>query len=130
MRLRTRRYANERLVVLVGLGLASALCLALEGVREVRFGAPGYRFLLWNLGLAWVPLLLALPIYDRYRRGAPVRRLVPAAALWLLFLPNAPYIVTDFLHLVPGPRTPLWFDGLVMSAFSWTGLLLGFVSLY
>ena len=56
--------------------------------------------------------------------------LTPAIALWLLFLPNAPYIVTDFVHLAPGAQTPLYVDGVVLSAFAWTGVLLGFVSLY
>ncbi len=70
MMLRTRRWANERVFVLGGLALASALCVGLEGVRELRYGAADFRFLLWNLALAWLPLLLALLAYDRYRAGA------------------------------------------------------------
>jgi uncharacterized membrane protein len=130
MRLRTRRFANERLVVLLALGSTSVLCLALERVRERHFGAWDYRFLVWNLILAWIPFALALLVYDRYRRGTPIVRLLPALALWLLFLPNAPYIVTDFVHLSGGSVSPLWFDGIELSAFAWTGMLLGFVSLY
>jgi uncharacterized membrane protein len=130
MGLRTRRFGNERLVVLVGLGTASALCLALELVRERHFAALGFRFLVWNLILAWVPLLLALLVYDRYRRGSPLVRLTPALVLWLLFMPNAPYIVTDFVHLSASSPVPLWFDGVELSAFAWVGMLLGFVSLY
>jgi uncharacterized membrane protein len=129
MGLRTRRFANERLVVLVGLGGASALCLALELAREHRYAAD-FHFLVWNLILAWAPLILALLVYDGYRRGTTLVRLAPALALWLLFLPNAPYIVTDFVHLSARSRAPLWFDGVELSAFAWTGMLLGFVSLY
>jgi uncharacterized membrane protein len=130
MRLRTRRFANERLVVLLALGTTSALCLALELVRERHYGALDYRFLIWNLILAWIPFALALLVYDRYRRGTPIVRLVPALTLWLLFLPNAPYIVSDFVHLSGTSVSPLWFDGVELSAFAWTGMLLGLVSLY
>jgi len=115
--------------VLVGLGGASAICLALELAREHRYAAD-FRFLVWNLILAWVPLLLALVVYDAYRHGARLLGLVPALVLWLLFLPNAPYIVTDFVHLSGNSAAPLWFNGVELSAFAWTGILLGFVSLY
>jgi uncharacterized membrane protein len=130
MGVRPRRFANERLVVLVSLGVASALCLGLELVRERHFGAMGFRFLVWNLILAWIPMILVLVVYDRYRRGTALARLAPLALAWLLFLPNAPYIVTDFVHLSASTPAPLWFDGVEVSAFAWTGMLLGFVSLY
>jgi uncharacterized membrane protein len=106
------------------------ICVAFELFREHRYAAHDFRFLLWNLMLAWVPLLVALAVYDLYRRGTRLALLTPAIALWLLFLPNAPYIATDFIHLEPGAQTPLWIDGVVLSAFAWTGILLGFVSLY
>jgi len=51
-------------------------------------------------------------------------------ALWLAFFPNAPYIVTDFVHLSRDSLSPLWFDGLTICSFAATGLLLGLGSLY
>ena len=116
--------------MLAGLGVASSLCLALELYREHNYGAFGFRFLVWNLILAWIPLLFGLLVYDRYQRGSRLLMLAPALALWLLFLPNAPYIVTDFVHLSASSPAPLWLDGVELSAFAWTGMLLGFVSLY
>jgi len=48
--------------VLVSLGAlvgASAWCVLLLIVRQHEYGAAGYPYLVWNLTLAWVPLLLA-----------------------------------------------------------------------
>lgn len=114
--------------VIVTLLAASALCAALVEIRTQETGDPYYRFLIWNLILAWVPLVLAIAAYARARRRVDalvVVLLVP----WLLFFPNAPYLLTDFVHLGEG-HAPLWYDGLMLSAFAWTGLLLGYGSLY
>ena len=79
--------------------------------------------------LAWVPLVLALAA-----SACAQRRLWPLAGglgvLWLLFFPNAPYMLTDFIHLRQTVETPLWYDALMLSSFAWTGLLLGFASVH
>jgi len=104
------------------------LCVGLLEIRIRETGDGFYRFLVWNLFLAWVPLALAAAAYALLRRG--VDGLVAALLVaWLLFFPNAPYLLTDFIHLEEGPA-PLWYDALMLSAFAWTGLLVGFASLY
>jgi uncharacterized membrane protein len=88
-----------------------------------------YTSLLWNLFLAWIPLIAAVLAFAlaRLHAGALVGVLV---AVWLLFFPNAPYVLTDFIHLHGNGPSPLWYDALMLSSFAWTALMLGFVSLY
>jgi uncharacterized membrane protein len=120
----------RRRAVYAALVLLSLFSVALIGVRYLYSSEPLFGWLIWNLLLAWIPFGLAILIYDRHRAGTRPLRLLPLAALWLLFLPNAPYIVTDFKHLIPSPVVPLWVDIVVIAAPAWTGMLLGFLSLY
>ncbi len=122
--------SDRRALALAALALASAFCVALLVARWVYSEPGAYRFLGWNLFLAWIPLLAAVGVYDMQRRGFRARKLVPLAALWLLFLPNAPYLLTDLIHLGSRDDAPLWFDLVLFSAFAWTGALLGFLSIY
>src|SRR5215210_4952285 len=119
---------TRRALAIVSLLAASALCVATVEIRTHETGDSYYRGLVWNLVLAWMPLALAIGAYGRARRRVDLTvavLLVP----WLLFFPNGPYLLTDFIHLGEGPA-PLWYDALMLSAFAWTGLLLGFASLY
>jgi uncharacterized membrane protein len=119
---------GRRTLAIVALLAASVLCILTVEIRTHETGDSYYRFLAWNLLLAWIPLVLAIVAYARARRRIDAvvwLLLVP----WLLFFPNAPYLLTDFIHLGEGPA-PLWYDALMLSAFAWTGLLLGFASLY
>jgi uncharacterized membrane protein len=112
---------------------ASLLCVVLIAARTWYSHTYHYWFLLWNLALAWVPFVFAAIAY----RLAAARRkvlwvfVVLAAVVWLAFFPNAPYILTDFLHLGSmGDIVPGWYDVLMLYWFAWTGLILGIVSLY
>ncbi len=122
--------SGRRRAIYAALGLLSLFSVALIAVRYVYSSEPLFGYLAWNLFLAWIPFGLAIVIYDRHRAGVRPLSLLPLGALWLLFLPNAPYIITDFKHLVPSPVVPLWVDIVVIAAPAWTGMLLGFLSLY
>lgn len=116
-------------LVVLALVAASALCVATLELRIHRTGDPYYRFLVWNLFLAWLPLAFAIAAFARARRRVDLL-VVVLLLLWLLFFPNAPYVLTDFIHLSERSSAPLWYDALMLSAFAWTSLLLGFASLY
>jgi uncharacterized membrane protein len=112
------------------LALSSALAIAILAARVARVHHGSFIFLVWNLALAWVPYawsLWAATIQRRYPRDW--WRLLLPGALWLLFFPNAPYIVTDFIHLYDRPPVPLWYDVGLLLAFAWSGCFLAVVSL-
>jgi uncharacterized membrane protein len=124
------RASRRRLAALGVLAAASAFGVSLVVLRFVLSGNVHYANLVWNLVLAWVPLALALVVYDRVRRGVAGPLLVLPLALWLIFLPNAPYLLTDFMLLRDIQDMPIWFDVTLLTTFGWTGLMLGFVSVY
>jgi uncharacterized membrane protein len=123
------RYHAAVLMLLAG---ASLVCAMLLAGRMAVTDSPHYRFLAWNLFLAWIPVVFAYVALLTSQRRTLLFVIVPVFAfLWLIFFPNAPYILTDLQHLaLDVTNVPVWFDVLLLIWFSWTGFLLGIVSLY
>jgi uncharacterized membrane protein len=48
----------------------------------------------------------------------------------LVFLPNAPYLITDLKYVGSDSNVPVLYDVVLLTAAAWTGLLLGLVSLF
>jgi len=118
-------------VPLMALLFASAVAVALTVVRVEWTGNWRYLSLAWNLFLAWLPLAFALAVHHRHQRGERHGwRLYSLASLWLLFLPNAPYIFTDLIHLTTRFFPHFWVDLTLVLLVALTGFLLGFMSLY
>lgn len=109
--------------------VALAWCLGLIAVRVLRTSSPHFLFLIWNLFLACLPLAFSRTLELLRRRGASTWTRGALFCLWLLFLPNAPYIVTDLVHVAPLTGPLSWYDsGMVLSCAS-AGLLVGYLSL-
>jgi uncharacterized membrane protein len=117
---------------LVILGVASVFCGALALTRVFYSGRLAFIWLGWNLILAWVPLLLAVAIAHRHVPGKRPSWIASAlqGAAWLAFFPNAPYLVTDLIHLRTPAFVPVWYDAIMVFAFALTGLCLAFLSLF
>ena len=126
--LRTRS-ASWLAWVFIVLAVLSLAAVGLLAIRLDRVGRPAFTFLVWNLFLAWVPFVLSLGVAALHRYRGPRPLLWGLGAGWLLFLPNAPYILTDFMHLGRVGGAPLWFDAALIGTFAVTGLILGLVSL-
>jgi len=98
--------------------------------RVFYSGTRNYSNLVWNLFLAWLPYIFSVLAASIYRinpkRWVFILILIIA---WVVFFPNAPYMVTDFYHLDPRPPVPLWFDISLIAIFAFTGCFLGIASL-
>ncbi|KAA0989561.1 DUF1361 domain-containing protein [Dyadobacter aurulentus] len=89
----------------------------------------GFIFLAWNLFLAWVPLIFIKGVWEMERRKkAPFWFLITCLFVWLLFFPNAPYIITDLKHLRGIDDNMIWYDSLMIFIFSVAGFLTGLYS--
>lgn len=113
------------------LSISSLMSVALLIARFWYSGHTTFKFLVWNLFLAWIPLFCALALwhYSQQMRK-PLLRMILLFLSWLLFFPNAPYLMTDFLHLGQRHNIPLWYDLILIFSFAWNGLVVGFTALW
>lgn len=112
------------------LGLLSSVSIVMVIGRVAGAENLGGIFLIWNLFLAWLPLGLAYLVGDMWRQRYIGRRgVIVGAGIWLLFFPNAPYLITDLIHLKAAPDHLIWYDALMSFSFALSGLLTGLYSL-
>lgn len=110
--------------------LSSLLACALLAGRLYFTRHWTYLFLAWNLFLAWIPYGVSLALAWLYQSRSWQRLpLLALGLVWLAFLPNAPYLVTDLIHLQPREPMPFWYDLGLFAVFAWTGLFLAIFSL-
>jgi uncharacterized membrane protein len=122
-----KHFWREKWMLYLVLLLASGFTVAVWLARVMYSGEIIFFFLIWNLFLAWLPLLFATVVIT-----FPGKHYViwVMGFLWLIFFPNAPYLVTDLLHLWPRHPVPYWYDMMMLFSFALVGLLLGVTSLY
>lgn len=121
---------NNRLNETLFMGGLSLLCFSFSIFRFIYTDTKVFLFLNWNLFLAFVPwavtsVTILKPNLQTYRITIFI-----LLSIWLLFFPNAPYILTDLFHLRLKSAMPKWFDLILILSFAWTGLVFGFLSLW
>jgi uncharacterized membrane protein len=121
--------AREAALRLLPAAFCSAVAIALVVSRVAFTGSRTYLFLIWNLVLAWVPLVSAYALAHVPQGRMHWPKLLALGAVWLVFFPNAPYLVTDLLHLGDSRTVPKWFDASMLFTFAWAGCAVGFASL-
>lgn len=115
--------------------------LALSGSGFVSLGFFSYgalqnhslefSYLVWNLFLAWLPLMFSLRLTRvlRHKLWSSWEAL-GYSVLWLIFLPNSFYMISDFIHLQDVARVNLLYDAVMFTSFIYSGVIVGFTSLY
>lgn len=108
--------------------IMSFFCIALLGIRLKLSQSYFLLFLVWNLFLAAIPF--AITFYIRSKEKVSLLMSVLCSILWLLFLPNAPYIVTDIIHLTHLKATYIIYDTILILSYAIAGLYFYLQSLY
>lgn len=93
--------------------------------RILRTGSFSFLFLPWNLFLALIPLYLSHKLSQTQGKKTAVAIFL----LWLLFFPNAMYIITDLFHLHERPFIPLWYDLMLLFSSAVLGVIMGYISM-
>jgi uncharacterized membrane protein len=89
---------------ITGIAALTACFLVIVGLRRLAGAEPLYGFVWLNLMLAWIPLVLAYALAWSSQRQVTLMPVL--AAVWIVFLPNAPYLMTDLVHLSEGVSVP------------------------
>ena len=91
-----------------------------------------YLGMIWNLFLGAIPYFLSRWLTTHQRTGGKRGLFFCFFIPWLVFIPNAFYMMTDLFHLSEtrsGLITPAWFDLVLVLSFAWNGLILGVLSI-
>jgi len=104
--------------------------IVLNILRILIWGKFSYFYILWNILLAMIPYFISLFILNVYQKNKIDNFFIFLFLfLWLLFIPNAPYLITDFIHLDEVKHAPLLFDSFLLFSSSLTGMLFGLYSI-
>lgn len=109
--------------------VSSGFSCLLLAARMIVTDSLEYIFIPWNLFLAFVPYGITQLVTGRIDFIENRWKLVLALVVWLLFIPNAFYIITDLVHFTRVRSAPKWFDLLLIFSFAWNGIMFGIVSL-
>lgn len=111
--------------------LSSLVSIGLFAGGVLRNNNDAYSYMIWNLLLAWVPLLLITWLLRtlHHKRWSSWQGIALSLS-WLAFLPNSFYMVSDYIHLADAPRIDILYDAVMLTSFVLNGLVLGYLSLY
>lgn len=122
---------SNRQQVLFNLVLMSALAVVLFLFEAIVLHNTYLIGINWNLFLAWIPLFIVLYMNKQIKeKSLSKNKILIFSLLWLLFFPNAPYIITDLVHLHPYNGNSYWHHQIMIYTYAFVSLICGLLSLY
>ena len=130
IKLMFRKLKSPRIQFVLALLVSSLVSIGLFLYGAWRNHDLSYNYLIWNLMLAWLPLLFAarLMVVLKHKLWSSWEAMT-LSLLWLVFLPNSFYMISDFIHIREVPRVDVLYDAIMFSSFIYTGVIIGFTSL-
>ena len=110
--------------------ILTCLAVALNVIRLIWSDSTYFLYLIWNIFLAFLPFMISASIlWYKNNKEINSELLWFGLIIWLFLFPNAPYLVTDIIHLGGKSIVPLWYDALLLFSSAWVGMLLALHSL-
>lgn len=122
---------NKKVVIPKDIIVIIVLACVLNLARVVIYHSEYFLYLFWNLFLALIPFIISsILLWYANNKKLNLFYFIVSGIVWLLFLPNAPYIITDMIHLGRAHNAPILYDTALLFSFAWVGLMLCLHSLY
>ena len=110
--------------------ISSLLAITLLLLRVKLTHSIYLLFLIWNLFLAVIPYSISSIIKTDFSLKKYNLKNLFLQVIWLLFIPNTYYLITDFVHLHHNSPLQFSFDFLMLSCFTIAGFYCGMLSIY
>jgi uncharacterized membrane protein len=108
-----------------------ALAIVLNIIKIFLFHTTSSVYMFWNIFLAFVPFFISSVLLVSTNKNNIIKPFfIIGFILWFLFLPNAPYVMTDFIHLGRIRAVPIMYDIFFFFSSAYVSLLMGLYSLH
>ncbi len=123
------RLFNNNKKINIAILIMCIYCLFLLIIRATITQNIYLFFLIWNLFLAIIPYVLMIYLRTQENIRKNKIKIYLIVGIWLAFLPNSFYIITDLIHLSLSDSSTFWYDLSLISSFAFVGFFVGIQSI-
>ena len=122
------KHFSKYIILLILNSLVASILLVIASIYSHNFS---FLYFIWNLFLSWVPLLVSvILVYILKNKLWSSWTALILSFVWLIFIPNSFYMISDFIHLVEVPTDYLLYFAIAFTAIIYSASINGYISLY